>query len=134
MLTVEQALEIINQNKKVAIVGLSPKEDRPSHRVAKFLLDKGFEVIPVTPIYKEILGIPCKKALSEIEKGEIDWVDFFVNPTKLKEFTSDLVELSPKLVWCQIGVVDNEFNNQLTEKGIPYIADLCPKMELEKTA
>ncbi len=133
MLTVEQALEVINHNKRVAIVGLSPKEDRPSHRVAKFLIDRGFQIVPVTPIHDEILGIPCKKSLSEIGNGEVDWVDFFVNPTKLKEFTSDLVDLSPKLVWCQIGVVDEEFNSQLAGKGIPYIADVCPKMEIEKT-
>ncbi len=132
MLTVDQALEIIKANKKVAIVGLSPKEDRPSFRVAKFLIDKGFEITPVTPVYDEILGIPCKKSLVDLSAIDIGWIDFFVNPSKLMDFNADIPRLSPKLIWCQIGVVNAQFNQELENANIPYIVDVCPKIELEK--
>ncbi|MBU2512218.1 CoA-binding protein [bacterium] len=132
MLTVEQALKIIKTNRKVAIVGLSPKEDRPSFRVAKFLLDKGFHIIPINPTYEKILGIPCKKSLSDLSAGEIDWIDFFVNPSRLMDFSATVLKLSPKLVWCQIGVVSEPFNQELDKAGIPFIANVCPKIELEK--
>ena len=134
MLAVNQALDIINHNKKVAIVGLSPKEDRPSNQVARFLIDKGFDIVPVNPVHKEILGKPCVKNLSDLSPGEVDWIDMFVNPQKLMEFADDAVRLSPKLVWCQIGVVNEEFNGKMEAAHIPYIADVCPKIELNKVA
>ncbi len=132
MMQIEQAMDFIKQNKKVAIVGLSPKEDRPSHRVAKFLMEKGCEIVPVNPVYEEILGKPCVKKLSDLTPGDIDWVDMFVNSQRLMDFKEDIVKLKPGLVWCQIGVVNDEFNKTLEDAQIPYIADVCPKMEWEK--
>ena len=134
MLAVNQALEIINQNKKVAIVGLSPKEDRPSNQVARYLIEHGFDIVPINPAYKEILGKPCVKNLSELAAGDVDWIDMFVAPQRLMGFADDAVRLSPKLVWCQIGVVNEEFNKKLEEANIPYIANLCPKIELSKAS
>lgn len=132
MLTVHQALEIIEGNRTVAVVGLSPKEDRPSFVVAKYLLDHGFTIIPVVPFHKEILGQPCIRSLSEIKPGQADWIDMFVNPKRLPEFQEDIVRLAPKLVWCQIGVVNHDFNREMEKNTIPLIADVCPKQELEK--
>lgn len=132
MLNVPQALEIIENNRTVAVVGLSPKEDRPSFRVAKYLLDHGFAIIPVTPGHKEILGQPCFKNLSELEPGQADWIDMFIHPKRLPDFQEEIIRLSPKLVWCQIGVVNNEFNREIEKNNIPLIADVCPKLELEK--
>lgn len=131
MLPVGHALDIINANRKVAIVGLSPKEDRPSYRVAKFMMENGFEITPITPVYKEILGIPCRKNLGELSPNDVDWIDFFVNPAKLMDFSADVLQLKPKLVWCQIGIVNDLFNQELLNANIPYIADVCPKIELE---
>ena len=132
MMQIDQALDFIKQNKKVAIVGLSPKEDRPSNRVAKFLIEKGCEIVPVNPVYEQILGKPCVKNLSDLKPGEVDWIDMFVNSQRLMDFTEDIKTLKPGLVWCQIGVVNQEFNKILEEAKIPYIADVCPKMEWEK--
>ncbi len=129
MLNIEQALEIIRENKKVAIVGLSPKEDRPSSRVARFLLEKDFEITPVHPFHDVILDKPVLKNLSFLNPGEVDWVDLFVNPQRLMDLAEEILRLSPKLVWCQIGVVNEEFNRVLKTAGIPFIADVCPKME-----
>ena len=129
---IDQALDYIKQNKKVAIVGLSPKEDRPSYRVAKFLIEKGCEIIPVNPVYEEILGKPCVKKLSDLKPGDVDWIDMFVNSQRLMNFVEDIINLKPGLVWCQIGVVNEDFNKLLENSNIQYIADVCPKMEWEK--
>ena len=124
---VENALAFIKDNKRVAVVGLSPKEDRPSNQVGRFLMDKGFSVIPINPVSEEILGQKCKKSLAELIPDEVDWLDLFVNPNRLGDLLEEVVRLSPKLVWCQIGVVNEVFNQRLEKEKIPYIADICPK-------
>lgn len=124
---VEDALAFIKDNKRVAVVGLSPKEDRPSNQVGSFLIDRGFNVVPVNPGPDEILGQKCKKSLADLSPDEVDWIDLFVNPTRLGDLLEDVVRLSPKLVWCQIGVVNEAFNQRLEKEKIPYIADVCPK-------
>lgn len=128
-LTVDQALDIIRHHKRVAIVGLSPKPDRPSNRVGQFLLEKGFDIVPVNPVHKEILGQPGVAQLADLDSESIDWVDFFVGPARLPDFANDIIRLSPKLVWCQIGVVNEEFNQRLENAQIPFITDVCPKIE-----
>lgn len=127
-LTVDEAVDVIKANRKVAIVGLSPKEDRPSNIVGKFLMEKGFEITPVAPFHKEIFGIPVIPDLSQLNPGDVDWVDMFINPKRLMEHIDGIIQLKPKMVWCQLGVVNEEFNQKLDEAGIPYIADQCPKI------
>jgi len=129
MLDINKALKLIQENKKVALVGMSAKTDRPSNRVGRFLMDKGFEVIPVNPGLQEIDGLKCRKSLADLKSEEIDWIDIFLRPDRLEALLPEILRLSPKLVWCQIGVVNESFNQQLNAAKIPYIADLCPKME-----
>jgi len=124
---IKSALDLIKQNERVAVVGISPKPDRPSNRVGKFLIEKGFRVVPINPGHKEILGHECKKSLGDLSPGEVDWIDMFVKSERLKDFLDDILRLSPKLVWCQIGVVDEDFNHRLEQEQISYIADICPK-------
>lgn len=126
--SVDQALDIIRQNKRVAVVGLSPKPDRPSNLVSRFLLEKGFDIVPVNPAQKKILDRPCVASLADLDPDSIDWVDFFVGPVRLPDFANDIIRISPKLVWCQIGVVNEDFNLRLDNAQIPLIADVCPKM------
>lgn len=131
MLTAQEAVEVINQYKKVAIVGLSPKEDRPSHRVGNFMKDLGFKITSVNPgPFEEIIGLKNHRSLAELNPGDVDWVDLFVNPMRLMGLLDDIKRLKLKLVWCQLSVVNDEFNAELDKAGIPYIADACPKIEL----
>ena len=129
MLEINEALNLIRKFKKVAIIGMSAKTDRPSNRVGRFLMDKGFQVVPVNPGPQEIEGLKCKKSLADLAPKEIDWIDIFLRPDRLEAILPEIIRLSPKLVWCQIGVVNPSFNQQLKAANIPYIADLCPKME-----
>lgn len=133
MLQVEDAVKFIRNNKRVAIVGLSPESDRPSFQVGSFLQENGFDIIPVTPKpYDEILGEAVVKDLDQLNLGDVDWIDIFLNPKRLMNILPAIKRLSPGLVWCQIGVVDRAFNQELDAAGIPYIADLCPKIELNR--
>ena len=81
---------------------------------------------------KEILDQICVKSLADLKPDSVDWVDLFVNPTRLTALIDDIIKLAPKLVWCQIGVVNDEFNKALDEANIPYITDVCPKIEWGK--
>jgi uncharacterized protein len=130
MLTSSEAIKIIKANKNVAVVGLSPKTERPSHIVGGFLLSKGFNVIPINPgPHKTILEQKSYQNLSELEPNDIDWIDLFVNPTRLMSMVDEIKRLKPKLVWCQIGVISEEFNQAMEKAGISLIIDLCPKIE-----
>ena len=117
----KEALALIKNNKKVAIVGLSPKEDRPSYHVGEFLIHHGFQVTPVNPGQSEILGQKAIASLAELEPGQVDWVDLFVNPTRLMDQLPEVLRLKPKLVWSQLGVVNDEFNQALEEAEITWI-------------
>lgn len=130
MLKIVEALKIIEREKRVAVVGLSPKTDRPSYRVGKFLQDRGYKIIPVNPFYKEILGEKSVSKLSDLTPGSVGWVDMFVNPNRLMEFTDEIIELKPVLVWCQIGVVSVEFEREVEAAGIKVVMDRCPAIDL----
>ena len=132
MLTAAESLEFIKNNKRVAIVGLSPKEDRPSHVVGKYLFENGYNILPVNPGNPDILGQKGVKALSELQPGDVDWIDMFVGPARLMGFLDEILRLAPGMVWCQIGVVNEEFNQKLEAANIPYVANICPKIELQK--
>ncbi|MGK0289408.1 MAG: putative CoA-binding protein [bacterium] len=132
MITTEEAVEIIQNHPKVAIVGLSPKEERPSYRVGKFLQQENYKITPINPIHKEILGETSIASLQEIQPNQIDWIDLFVNPAKLMSFVDEIIRIQPKLVWCQIGVVSEEFEEKIAQAEIPIIMDVCPKIELGK--
>ena len=110
MLTIEKAMDLIHTHKTVAIAGLSPNPKRPSHLVGNFLKDRGYQIIPVNPgPHNEILGEVNRKNLANLSPGEADWLDLFVNPTRLLSLLPEVIRLNPKLVWCQIGVVNESF-------------------------
>ena len=133
MISVQKAVELISSHKKVAVVGLSPKEDRPSFRVGNFLLEQGYDVTPVNPgPHQEILGQKNVRKLSDIATGSVDWIDLFVHQARLVGMAEEIIRIAPKLVWCQIGVVDEEFNQLIEDAGVPLIANVCPKIELPK--
>ncbi|MCP4294770.1 MAG: CoA-binding protein, partial [Proteobacteria bacterium] len=63
------------------------------------------------------------------EPGEVDWIELFLNPTRLMPLVDEIIRLSPKLVWCQLGVINEEFNQKMKEANIPYIVDYCPRRD-----
>ncbi|MBN1104306.1 MAG: CoA-binding protein [Deltaproteobacteria bacterium] len=127
----EEIVRILRSFKKIAVVGLSPKEKRDSHRVAGYLLQHGYEVIPVNPGQKEILGRTCYRSLKEIP-FEVEVVDLFLNPARVPPVVDQAIEIGAKVVWMQLGVVHNEAARKAREAGIAVVMNRCIKQEHEK--
>ena len=119
---------ILNEYKRVAVVGLSADWSRPSYFAAKYLLDHGFEIIPVNPKYDEILGQKCYPDLKSIPSA-IDIVDLFQRTERVPPFVDDAIAIKAKLVWMQLGIVHEEAAQKACEAGLEVIMDRCMKIE-----
>ncbi|MBC8176680.1 MAG: CoA-binding protein [Deltaproteobacteria bacterium] len=123
--------EILRECRKIAVVGLSPKESRDSNKVARYLMEQGYEVIPVNPGQKEILGKTCYKSLADIP-FQIDMADLFLNPTRVPQIVDQAIEIGVNTIWMQLGVVHNEAALKAKESGIQVVMDRCIMVEHEK--
>jgi uncharacterized protein len=119
---------VLNEYKRVAVVGLSADWSRPSYFAAKYLLDHGFEVIPVNPKYEEILGQKCYPDLQSIPSG-VDVVDLFQRTERVPPFVDEAIAIKAKLVWMQLGVVHEEAAQKARDAGLEVIMDRCMKIE-----
>lgn len=119
---------ILNKYKRVAIVGLSADWSRPSYFAAKYLLDHGFEIIPVNPKYDEILGQKCYPDLKSIPSA-VDIVDLFQRTERVPSFVDDAISIKAKLVWMQLGIVHEEAAQKACDAGLEVIMDRCMKIE-----
>ena len=119
---------ILNDYKRVAVVGLSADWSRPSYFAAKYLLDHGFEIIPVNPKYEEILGQKCYPDLQSIPSS-VDIVDLFQRTERVPPFVADAIAIKAKLVWMQLGIVHEEAAQKARDAGLEVVMDRCMKIE-----
>ncbi len=98
---------ILSDTKTVAMVGLSGNWYRPSYFAAKYLLDRGYKVIPVNPNYQEILGQRCFPDLETIAEP-IDVVDLFQRAEAVPAFVKPAIEIGAKVLWMQLGIVNED--------------------------
>ncbi|MBI3752515.1 MAG: CoA-binding protein [Deltaproteobacteria bacterium] len=124
---------ILGAAKRIAVVGLSPKKDRPSYRVAEYLIAKDFEVIPVNPNCSEVLGRKCYKNLLDIP-GKIDVVDIFRRPEEVVAIAKDAAKIRAKAIWMQEGIVNEEAASIAREAGMDVVMDRCMLKEHVKMA
>ncbi|MHB8859855.1 MAG: CoA-binding protein [Thermoleophilia bacterium] len=124
METAETPESIMAKARVIAIVGASPNPDRPSHKVAAYLIEQGFEVIPVRPKVKEILGRRCYGSLEEIP-GKIDIVDVFRRPEACPDVARAAVAAGAGALWLQEGIVSQEAARIAREGGLAIVMDLC---------
>jgi uncharacterized protein len=118
--------EILRSARRVAVVGLSPKPERPSHGVASYLQRAGYTIIPVRPTGREILGEPVQPDLrAAAATGPIDIVDIFRRSEYVPALLDDLLTIRPRLVWMQVGVRDDGTAERLEAAGIPAVMDRC---------
>ena len=122
---------ILENHKVVAMVGLSPKEDRPSNLVARYLLAHGYTVIPVNPGQREILGQPCYATLKDIPVA-VDMVDVFRNSADVPPIAADAIAIGAKSLWLQLGVINAEAAAAAAAAGLAVVMDRCPKIELAR--
>ena len=121
---------ILNTYKVFAMVGASPNQVRPSFFVQKYLLAKGYKVIPINPGHagKEFLGQMVYASLRDIP-DPVEVVDIFRNSQAALEITGDAIAIGAKVVWMQIGVRNDEAARLAEEAGLLGVMNRCPKIE-----
>lgn len=120
---------VLENHKVIAMVGLSPKEDRPSNVVARFLMARGYTVIPVNPGQREILGQPCYASLKDIPV-KVDMVDVFRNAADVPPIAENAIAIGAKSLWLQLGVINRDAAEKASAAGLDVVMDRCPKIEL----
>ncbi len=123
--------QILSSAKNIAVVGLSPDESKPSNEVAKFLIERGFNVFPVYPKFDEILGRKVYRNLTQIDEN-IDIAVIFRKGEFASELVKDAVKKGVKTLWLQLGITNDEAGAIARENGINFVQDKCIKIELQR--
>lgn len=119
---------ILDSTKNIAVVGLSPKDNRPSNMVARYLMAAGYKIIPVNPGRTEILGQVCYPSLSAIPE-RVDMVDIFRRPEDVPPVVEEAVKIGARVVWMQQGIVNEEAAETARKAGLSVIMDRCVKID-----
>ena len=129
----EELKDALSHCKTVAVVGISPKEDRPSYIVASYLKSKGFRIIPVRPDGEEILEEKVYHRLSEIPKEiGVDVVDIFRRSEDVPPIVEEAIQRGVKVVWMQEGVTHEEAGEKAEKAGLKVVMDRCIKKEHQR--
>jgi predicted CoA-binding protein len=123
-----QIRNILEESATIAMVGLSGNWYRPSYFAAKYLLDHGYKVIPVNPNYDEILGQTCVPDLASIDEP-VDVVDLFQRAEQIPKFIEAAAEMNAKVLWMQLGIINEDAANLARGKGLTVVMDRCMKIE-----
>ena len=122
---------ILENHKVIAMVGISPKEDRPSNAVARFLMARGYTVIPVNPGQSEILGQRCYPSLKDIPV-KVDMVDVFRKAEDVPPIADEAIAIGAKSLWLQLGIIHQEAAEKAAAAGLDVVMDRCPKIEMPR--
>ncbi|WP_294930801.1 CoA-binding protein [uncultured Paracoccus sp.] len=133
----EDIAQILRNSKVIAIVGMSPKQDRPSWGVGRFLKSQGYRIVPVNPghagqtildetVYADLSSIPADIA--------VDMVDIFRRPEAVPAIVDEALAHLPELetIWMQLGVTSAEGAEKARAAGLNVVQDRCPKIELPR--
>ena len=125
--------EIFSDAKVIALVGASAKKDKTSHIVMKYLLEFGFEVIPVNPgaAGQEILGQMTYRSIKEIDK-KIDILDIFRPSAEAEKIVEEAKDLNPKTIWLQLGITSEKAEENAKSINANYIENSCIKTEYQR--
>jgi predicted CoA-binding protein len=116
--------------KTIAVVGLSPKPHRDSFRVAKYMQDHGFRIVPINPNAPEVMGEKAYASLTEAAMHErIDMVNCFRNSEDIPPIAAEAIAIGAKSLWLQLGVVNDDAARQATNAGLVVVQDLCLMVE-----
>ena len=129
----EEIKHTLRNVKTVAVVGISPKEDRPSYIVASYLKSKGYRIIPVRPDGEEILGEKVYHSLSEIPKEiGVDVLDIFRRSEDVPPIVEEAIQRGAEVVWMQEGAIHKEAGEKAEKVGLKVIMDRCMKKEHQR--
>lgn len=117
--------------KTIAVVGLSDDPERPSYRVAKYLMEKGFKIIPVNPNIKDFMGIKSYRTLLDV-KEKIDVVDIFRRSEFIEPIVNDAIKIGAKSIWMQEGIKNDAAAKKAMDAGLIVVMDMCMMKEHKK--
>ncbi len=121
-------LRILRTYRTIAIVGLSANPFRPSHFAAIYMLAEGYNIIPVNPREREILGRRCYPTLRDIPEP-VEIVDIFRDPAAVPPIVEDAIAIGAKVVWMQLGVINEAAAQRARAAGLEVVMDACVKIE-----
>ena len=116
--------EILSDAHAIALVGASPRPERPSNAVMRYLLEQGYRVLPVRPHVAEVLGVPCVASLAEIEEP-IDVVDVFRRAEFCAGVAEEAAAAGARALWLQLGIVSPEARAVAERAGMDYVENAC---------
>ena len=126
--TADDRLRILERYKRIAMVGLSSNQYRPSHYAALYLIAEGYDVVPVNPREPEILGRKSYPSVSAIP-GPVEIVDIFREPAAVPAIVDEAIAAGAKVVWMQFGVIHEEAAEHARQAGLEVVMDRCMKIE-----
>ncbi len=131
ILSGDEPARLLARARRIAVVGASPNPVRQSHGVMEFLLDQGYEVVPINPNCAEVLGQPSFATLEEatLATGQFDVVDVFRRPEYTPDIARSAVATGAGALWLQIGVVNWEAARIAHDAGLPVVMDRCTRIE-----
>ena len=125
----DEIRKIFEEVKTIAVIGLSPKPEKDSHKVAKYLQSVGYKIIPVYPKEETILGEKVYRSLSEIPQ-KVDMVDMFRKPAIADLIVDEIVKRDDvKVLWLQKGIVNNEAAKRAKDMGLKVVQNKCSMVE-----
>jgi predicted CoA-binding protein len=127
-MTAADRLRILETYKRIAMVGLSANPFRPSHFAAIYLMSQGYDVVPVNPREKEVLGCKAYATLREVP-GRVEVVDIFREPSAVPAIVEDAIAIGAKVIWMQLGVIHETAAERARAAGLEVVMDRCMKIE-----
>lgn len=120
----EAVKDLLKTSKTIAVIGMTDSPYKPSYYVPKYMLDQGYEIIPINPKLKQIEGIDCFTNLSQITKP-IDIVQVFRRSEDVMPHAEETLEIKPRAFWLQTGIFNQTAAELLAPKGILVVMDRC---------
>ncbi len=122
--TTKEIRDILQSTRTIAVVGLSDKPDRDSYRVAAYMQQHGYRIIPVNPAVKEVLGEKSYERLQDVPE-KIDVVDIFRKPEAVPAIVEDAIAVGAKAIWMQEGIAHNAAADQARAAGLQVVMNKC---------
>lgn len=130
MLFDEQLKKLLEENKIIAIVGAKDKAGSPVEHVGRYMIEQGYEVLPVHPVRRDVWGLPTYKSLADLPKLP-DIVCFFRTSEACLEHAREILALpwKPKVFWMQLGIANAEAGELMAKEGVAVVEDACIEVE-----
>ncbi|NMJ44129.1 CoA-binding protein [Roseomonas sp. JC162] len=128
-MTDDQVRDLLLRTRRIAVVGASDRPGRPSHGVFRFLLDRGYDAVPVNPALdgRAVHGVPSVATLAQA--GPLDMVDIFRRSVDAGAVVDEAIRLGANAVWLQLGVIDETAAERARAAGLVVVMDRCPAIE-----